>query len=294
MLTQVDLVREWRVSRQAVSKIVRWLLTRRVLAEVPGSGTPCRYQPGPLAESFERLSTQRPSHRAGRLTVSTPEGVEVHRGGVRVRVLDGPRREVPWKKSWQLSGVRFHQMHHHFDGERFFFKLSAGKRSSTLEVYPPRKFIWNSWDIEKAGALRKRQCVLAVRAFAKEFGLELEGPIEQHQPDEFALAAPGLLPAGDPRADEVWVDESKGKGRPELESKNGRIVARVMTLPDWQDATDKRLQDIEIAIHDITDRQARLAELLEREVGANGVNLQLIATEAAHRLNGEANGGGHA
>lgn len=286
-LSQRDLVKDWKISKQAVSSAVHWLLRAGALAEVPGCGTPKRYQRGPLAERYEDAVKSGATPRAGRLTESSQTvGVEVHRGGVRVKVLGGPGKPVPWAKEWVASGQKFAHLWHMFGAERYYFKLSAGRTSSTLEVYPPRKWAWSSFDIEKVAASRKRQTVLAIRAFAREFQFELHGPIERHVPDEFAMEVPGIPPFNDPRTDDAWGDESKGAGRVEFETRKPAIAKRFMRLDLWSDEVDEQLKAIRAHISDEKDRWQQLVKLLEEEATMRGVALSATLQEVLNRQNG--------
>ena len=284
-LTQVDLAEDWRVSRAAVSKVVVRLIRESILAEVPGCGTPKRYQRGPRGESYELMHNRQPTHRAGRLTASTPTiGVEVHRGGAKVEWIDGPRRPIPWTREWTLSGVRFHQMHHAFENERYFFKLSEGKTRSSLEVYPPRKWLWTVENLEQVATERKRRTVLAIRAFQREFGVHLRGEILQHQQDEYATEMPGAQPMGDPRSDDAWVDESKG--RPEFETKKVAIMKRIATVDVWSRDLEQRMAAVEAHVADEKDKWERLVKLLEEEAAVRGLAMTATVQEVINRQNG--------
>jgi DNA-binding transcriptional ArsR family regulator len=251
------------MTRQAVDKHALALEKEGAVCRVPHTN-PRLYEPGPLLrEVMENLVAHEGNQadRPGRSALQP--SIRVDAGTWGWRVLGGPDREPPWSRRWVASGVSNARMSYAHGGVVYRVWERRGRDAVSLGIQPPPE--WRpAASVTRAQTQRARACAQAMRAFAEEFGYRLQGALEEEQPTEYAMAAPGLAPAGRPGLDGAWVDESPGEGQSELESRSAEVVAAVARLPGTLAESDRRFAAIEARLSGVEAVQSRGLAVLER------------------------------
>ena len=222
-----------KISRQAAHRHVRELEEIRVIKRLAGCKNPLLFGPDVRADWYRKLNIdqrrQSATNQVGAVPPSLPVG-RVHGGSYKFLVVDGPKTEPPWARSWLASGVQMFALRRDVWGRSFRIVEVRGNRR-VLRVQPPQMYATSPHDIRTARQRAMKECTGVANAFAKEFGYRLQGALSEEQRLEFAFPAPRLAPVGEPGRDEVWVDRSEGE--PEIETASPEVAASIMELPSF-------------------------------------------------------------
>lgn len=256
------------IARQTAYQHMRDLERLHVAKRIDDTN-PLGYEAGRGAASWLNARKLSAPHPIGASEASPPAlSATFHRELYKWRVIDGPRRRVPWTSESHPRGVANFRLKFVFEGMEYLVWEARGKHSSTLMVWMPEYVAFQGENLPAVAQQRLELAARVLRSFAERYRYRFHGAIKKGAGPEIAIPIPGMAQPHIRSADGLrWWDDSDKTGEGHWETSSLSDGERMLEVPRWMPKVDRELirnaERRDALERDLADHQAHLTKIDE-------------------------------
>lgn len=258
-----------RISRQAVSRHIKNLVSDGYIRPITGGGTPHTYK-------ITRKAYPRPSKRDHRGWLENVDRIRAHHTSRIFRIIQAPTKPLPWKweRSWKASGVmNYIKRDLTIETQEGpisvkSIRLTSGPKRSSLTIYLDDDNLITSDQIRTHEDNATETALILAREIQIRSGMRLGLP-EIMMETHYGLPAPPDIVdhamSEGIRTDKIYFDRSRGKS--ETETPDPDIAAIWTDLPDILSSMQKDISEVKnnmISVIDVMKDEVDIIKGLDK------------------------------